>query len=234
MSIRCLIIDDEQIAREIVRDYVLSMSDIEVIAEFQSAIDAISFLQENKIDLIFLDINMPKLNGLDFIRSLAYPPKVILITAYREYALDGFELNVVDYLLKPFSFERFSKAIQHYYTSVNFHKVNDSIQLDKDYFFVRHNRKSVKILYSNVLYIKSYGEYIIIVTNMDKVMIKGSLSKMEKLLAKDLFIRIHNSYIVSVKNISSVTHSFMEVDGIELPISRKYASEIYKKLGIRE
>ncbi len=228
MKVNCIIIDDEQIARDIVKDYINLTPELKLDAEFENAIEAIPFLQENKIDLIFLDINMPKLSGLDFIRTLQSPPKIILTTAYREYALDGFELNVADYLLKPFSFQRFTKAIQHYYNIVNSNKVNSTV----DFIFVRYNRKQIKILYNDILYIKSNDEYIEIITITNKYMIKGSLSKMGKLLPKELFIRIHNSYIVSIKNITSITSNDIEINGIEIPISRKYKSDVFRALGL--
>lgn len=233
MKIKCLIIDDEPIARDVLREYISKLDDFEIAGEHENALEALSFLKKNRVDLIFLDINMPQLSGLDFLRSLNKPPKTIITTAYREYALDGFELHVVDYLLKPISFERFIKAIDKYYYSISqsIALFNCEKPLSSDaYIYLRDNRKTYKIYLSDITFIESEGEYIKVHTKNRKVMTRCSLSMIEKTLPSDRFLRIHNSFIVSIDHIIAFTASLIEIGETELPISRKYKNIVMKVL----
>lgn len=233
MKIKCLIIDDEPIARDVLREHISKLEDFEIAGEHENALEALSFIKKNRIDLIFLDINMPQLSGLDFLRSLDKPPKTIITTAYREYALEGFELHVVDYLLKPISFERFIKAVDKYYDSVSqavaIFNCEKPISSDA-YIYLRDNRKTYKIYLSDVIFIESEGEYIKVHTKNRKVMTRCSLAMMEKTLPSDRFIRIHNSFIVSIDHVVAFTASSIEIGETELTISRKYKNVVMKAL----
>ena len=233
MKIKCLIIEDEPIAREVLRDYIRKLDDFEVAGEFENALEALSFMKQNRVDLIFLDINMPQLSGLDFLRSLSHPPKTIITTAYRKYALEGFDLQVLDYLLKPYSFERFFQAIEKYYESLTYpitlHNTDSPIS-HTAYLYLQDNRKTHKVYLSDISLIESKGEYIQVRSGKKMVMTRSSLSAMEQLLPNDRFIRTHNSFIVSIAHISAFTASTVEIGDTEIPISRKYKNLVMKSL----
>lgn len=233
MKIKCLIIDDEPIAREVIRAHLDKLEDFEIIGEHENALDALSFLKQHRIDLIFLDIKMPRLSGLDFLRSLKHPPKTIITTAYREHALEGFDLHVIDYLLKPVSFERFLQAIDHYYESLSlsFSLNVPTSPLSQDTFvYLRDNRKTHKVFLSDILLIESAGEYIKVHVTGKQIMIRGSLSAMEKALPEDHFMRTHNSFIVSLDRITAFSTSTIELGEREVPVSRKYKNQVMKAL----
>jgi DNA-binding LytR/AlgR family response regulator len=233
MKIKCLIIDDEPIARDVIRSHLEKLGDFEIVQEHENALEALSFLKQNRIDLIFLDISMPRLSGLDFLRSLRSPPKTIITTAFREYALEGFDLHVVDYLLKPISFKRFLQAIDHYYDSLSSpFSLNESASpLTRDAFlYLRDNRKTHKVYLSEISLIESMGEYIKVHTAKKQVMTRCSLSAIERVLPGDLFVRTHNSFVVPVDRITAFTASTIEIGNMEVPISRKYKSQVMKSL----
>lgn len=233
MKIKCLIIDDEPLARDIIRTYLGRLDDFEIAHEHENALEALSFLKQNRIDLIFLDINMPRLSGLDFLRSLKSPPKTIITTAHREHALDGFDLHVVDYLLKPISFERFLQSIDKYYESLSYPiSINNAESpLSQDAFlYLRDNRKTHKVYLSDIRIIESMGEYIKVHSGDRKLMTRCSLSVIEGTLPNDRFIRTHNSFIVSIAHITAFTASTVEIGDIEIPISRKYKNLVMKSL----
>jgi len=233
MNIKCLIIEDEPIAREVLRDYIRKLDDFEISGEYENALEAISFLKQNRVDLIFLDINMPQLSGIDFLRSLSNSPKTIITTAHREFALEGFELQVLDYLLKPYSFERFFQAIEKYYDTLSYPVTmhhSDSPLPQRAYLYLRDNRKTHKLYLSDISLIESKGEYIQVWSGEKKIMTRSSLSAIEKLLPQDQFIRTHNSFIVSLSHITAFTSSSIEVGDTEIPISRKYKNLVMKFL----
>lgn len=233
MKIKCLIIDDEPIARDVIRTHLEKLNDFEIVQEHENALNALSFLKQNRIDLIFLDISMPRLSGLDFLRSLKSPPKTIITTAYREHALEGFDLHVVDYLLKPISFERFLQAIDHYYESLtcSFSMSGSTFPLSKDAFlYLRDNRKTHKVFLSDITLIESIGEYIKVHAGEKHMMSRCSLSSIERALPEDHFVRTHNSFIVPVKHITAFTASSIEIGELEVPISRKYKNQVMKSL----
>jgi DNA-binding LytR/AlgR family response regulator len=233
MKIKCLIVDDEPIARDVIRTHLEKLDDFEIVQEHENALDALSFLKQNRIDLIFLDIKMPRLSGLDFLRSLQSPPKTIITTAYREHALEGFDLHVVDYLLKPISFERFLQAIDQYYDSLScsFSLKGPTSPLSQDAFlYLRDNRKTHKVFLSDITLIESIGEYIKVHSGNKHMMSRCSLSSIERALPEDRFVRTHNSFIVPVDRISAFTASSIEIGEIEVPISRKYKNQVMKSL----
>ncbi|EZH75734.1 chemotaxis protein CheY [Aquimarina atlantica] len=225
MSYTCLIIDDEPLARELIETYLDKLPDFELVASCSSAIEASSILNTTKIDLLFLDIEMPVLKGTDFFKNLVYKPQVIFTTAYRDYAVDGFELNAVDYLLKPIFFERFFLAIQKFLKqekkSISYDSSEDTIHKKTDFVFVNKAKKQIKILFDDVLYIESLKDYIKIHLENEALTIKESISSFEKRIDKR-FIRLHRSYIVNSEKITAYTKNDVEIGRIEIPIGNSY------------
>lgn len=221
-KIRCIIIEDEPLAAKILTDYILQVPFLELQAAFKSALPATEYLRTNSAELIFLDIHLPRLKGMAFLKTLTHRPAVIITTAYNQYAVEGFDLNVTDYLLKPFSFERFLVAVGKVKTGqTEMLKTND-IPEKKDYLFLNVQKKKVKILFSEIIYIESQREYVRIVTKKKEYMPKMSTHEIERLLPSSLFKRIHRSFIVSVGRIESYTAEIVEVDGAFIPIGREY------------
>ncbi len=223
--IKCLVIDDEPIAQEILVSYINQLDIMELAGTCINAIEANNFLQKETVDLILLDIEMPQVSGLNFLANLANPPKVIITTAYREFALEGFELNAVDYLLKPVSMERFMRAIQ---------KVNKTetrtILEEEPYIYLKADKKMMQIFFHEIQYIEGLSNYVKIHL-MDKVIISyQKLSYLEKVLPEKDFIRIHRSFIVSRVKVKSFTSSYLEVGKTELPIGGNYKEEVLGKL----
>jgi DNA-binding LytR/AlgR family response regulator len=237
MKIKCVIIDDEPIARDIIRDYILKINELEIIAEFNKPVEAIAFLNENKTDLLFLDINMPEINGIHFAKSLSNPPAIIFTTAYREFAANGFELQAVDYLVKPIPFDRFLKAVNHFLQlhskSVGMISAEIREKPEDEFILLKDSKKTHKVYLSDIKYIESDGDYIRFYLQNRKLMIRGSLSFMETSLPSARFLRIHNSYIINLKKVNAVTLYSVEIEGTELPISRSHKERVLKILNIK-
>lgn len=214
-NIKCIIIEDEPLAVKILADYIAEVPFLELQGSFKDAILATDYLRNNNVDLIFLDIHLPKLKGMAFLKTLTHPPAVIITTAYHQYAVEGFELNVTDYLLKPFEFERFLVAVNKVKTQVN-------ESLEKDYLFLNVQKKKVKILFPDILYIESQREYIKIVTKKTAYLSKMGTHEIEALLPAHRFKRIHRSFIISLAKIESYTAESVEVNGVAIPIGRGY------------
>lgn len=221
-KIKCIIIEDEPLAIKILSDYILQVPFLELQGIFKDAILANNYLRDNNIDLIFLDIHLPKLKGMAFLKTLAQPPEVIVTTAYHQYAVEGFNLNVTDYLLKPFEFERFLVAVNKVKTAQREKQNPNESQEIKDFIFLNVQKKKVKILFSEILYIESQREYIKIITTKREYISKMSTHEIEALLPSNLFKRIHRSFIVSVSKIESYTAEIVEVNGVSIPIGRGY------------
>jgi len=224
MKYKCLIIDDEELARELIEAHIGQLTDFELIASCSSAIEASAILQRQAIDLLFLDIEMPVLKGTDFFKNLLHKPNVIFTTAYRNYALDGFELNAIDYLLKPISFSRFFKAIEKFKQQQNSYnqEYQTTLTTEKDDFiFVTKNRKKIRIDFAEILYIESLKDYIKIHLVDESHTVKFSISAFEKEL-DFRFIRIHRSYIVNYGQITAFTKNDVEIGKIEIPIGESY------------
>lgn len=225
MSYQCVIVDDEPLARELLEGYLEKIPDFELVASCPSAIDASTILSKNKVDLIFLDIEMPLLKGTDFFKNLAYKPQVIFTTAYRDYALDGFELNALDYLLKPIFFERFFSAIQKFLKLQNtVEKTTEVIQkkITDKHVFVNKAKKQIKVVFDDVLYVESLKDYIKIhFQKQEALMVKESISAFEKRI-DNRFIRAHRSYIVNSEKITAYTKNDIEIGQIEIPIGNNF------------
>jgi len=225
-DIKCIIIEDEPLAAKVLADYISQVPFLKLQGKFKDAILATEFLHENQTDLIFLDIHLPKLKGMAFLKTLTHPPAVIITTAYHQYAVEGFNLNVTDYLLKPFEFERFLVAVNKV-NAATMHKIagGDS-GTTKEYIFVNVQKKKVKTLYADIIYIESQQEYIKVVTTNKTYFSKHTTTEMEAMLPAHLFKRIHRSYIVSVNKIDSYNAEAVEVNGISIPIGRSYRGVI--------
>lgn len=221
-KIKCIIIEDEPLAIKILSDYIFQVPFLELQATFKNALLATEYLRENSTELIFLDIHLPKLKGMAFLKTLGNRPAVIVTTAYHQYAVEGFDLNVTDYLLKPFAFERFLVAVGKVKTAQNeILKTNGTME-KKDFIFLNIQKKKVKILFSEIVYIESQREYIKIVTTKKEYIPKMSTHEIESLLPTNLFKRIHRSFIISINKIESYTAEIVEVNGASIPIGRDY------------
>ena len=233
-KINCIIVEDEPLAAEVLEDYVKQVPFLELKKVCPDAFYAMEVLQKEKVDVMFLDIHLPKLKGLDFLKTLKRPPQVVVTSAYRDYALDGYELNVVDYLLKPICFNRFLK-------SVNKLKTQDAGEIlfstpasppaERFFLFININKKRVKVYLDEILYIESKKEYISIVTKGKSYLTKFQLGEIEDQLAKNNFIRVHRSFIVSRSKIDAFSATEIELGGTPIPIGRSYKELVLSQLG---
>jgi two-component system LytT family response regulator len=225
-KIKCIIVEDEPLAVKVLLDYIAQVPFLELHGSFKDAILATDYLRSNIVDLIFLDIHLPKLKGMAFLRTLTNPPAILITTAYHQYAVEGFNLNVTDYLLKPFEFERFLVAVTKVKTAqTEKHRSGEEPEA-KEYLFLNVQKKKVKILFSEILYIESQREYIKIVTTKKEYISKMSTHEIESLLPSNFFKRIHRSFIVSISKIESYTAESVEVSGVSIPIGRGYKDVI--------
>ena len=237
MKTRCLIVDDEPLAIEVIETYLNNLSDIEIVGKCENAVQAFELIKKKAVDLIFLDIQMPQITGIDFIKTLLNPPKVIFTTAYRQYAIDGFDLNVVDYLLKPIPIDRFLKAMDKYYVSIQQKPEADVLisqaKIENDpYIFVKSERKMIKIFLDEIYFLESLKDYVTIYKKDKKIITKNQIGFFEQALPNDKFLRIHRSFIVSISKIEAYTPNSIEILNKNLPIGRNYKNEIMKKFNI--
>jgi len=228
MKIKCIIIDDEPLAINVIKNHLKEINDIELINTFSNAIEGLSFIKENKVDLIFLDINMPLLNGLSFIKSLELKPLIIITTAHSEFAVDSFELDVLDYLLKPIPFPRFVQAINKVYRrSIDLDKTMTSTE--RHYIFVKIDKKKMKKIYlDEILVIESLKDYLKINTTTNRYIIHQTLSSFTEQLPTNNFIRIHRSYTISIDKIEAIEGNSVEIGGIRYTIGRTYIDQVKK------
>jgi two-component system LytT family response regulator len=221
-KIKCIIVEDEPLAVKVLSDYILQIPFLELQGTFKDAILATDFLRDNRTDLIFLDIHLPKLKGMAFLKTLTHSPAVIITTAYHQYAVEGFDLNVTDYLLKPFEFERFLIAVNKIKTAQKEKQDPAETPEAKDHLFLNVQKKKVKILFSEILYIESQLEYIRIVTTKKVFLSKMATAEIEDLLPANFFKRVHRSFIISINKIESYTAEMVEINGVSIPIGRSY------------
>jgi len=220
-KISCIIIEDEPLAAKVLSDYILEVPFLELQGKFKDAILATEYLRDNSVDLIFLDIHLPKLKGMAFLKTLLVPPAVIVTTAYHQYAVEGFNLNVTDYLLKPFDFERFLVAVNKV-NAAKGERPNSKTSLEKDFVFLQVQKKKVKVLFSEIVYVESQLEYIKVVTINREYISKMSTHEIEAVLPSNQFKRIHRSYIISVNKVEAYTAETVELNGVTIPIGRGY------------
>ena len=230
--IQCLLVDDEPPAREILRRYIGDIATMELAAECSNALQAFTVLQKEPIDLMFLDVRMPRMNGNDFLKSLRHPPKVILTTAYPEYAVEGYELDVVDYLLKPVPFDRFLKAVNKAFPTggVPEEKMDGTEKKKQAFVYFRIDRKMKKVMLDDILYIESMKDYIKLFTSAGTLITKQSISSVEEMLPEKEFARVHRSYIISLNNIKSFTAEVIEIGNTNIPIGKLYRSDAMRIL----
>ncbi len=229
----CLIVEDEPLAAEVLQDYIRQVPFLQLKGICSDAIFAMEKLQKEKVDLMFLDIHLPKLKGLDFIKTLKHPPHIIITSAYHEYALQGYEHNVVDYLLKPIEFSRFLMAVNKLKQFNNGETVlaPTIITGERSYLFFNVSKKKVKVFLDEILYIESLKEYIRIVTRSKSILTKFQLGQIEELLARNNFLRIHRSFIVARDKIDAFTATDVEIEGKPIPIGRSYKELVQSVLG---
>lgn len=230
---KCIIVDDEPLAIEILESYVSKIDQLEIAGTFRNAVSAFAFLQQNTIDLIFLDIQMPKLSGIDFLRTLKNPPKVILTTAFRDYALDGFELEVVDYLLKPIPFERFLKAVAkvlHQPATPAATATKTETTSADSFVYFKVDKKMIKTRMADILFIESIKDYVKVKTADKEIITQQKISYLEESLPSELFLRIHRSFIVNVERIDAYSATDVEIGKHFVPIGRNYKNDVMKIL----
>lgn len=231
--IKYLIIDDEHIAHDIIKKYCDMLPSLEFKADCYDAIEAIDYLSKHEIDLIFLDLNMPKLKGFEFLKTLSSPPKVIVTTAYSEFAIEGYELNVVDYLLKPFSFERFLSAINKVTsssTSTIKKESNANLKPEGKYIFLKQNNSHIQVDLDSILFIEASGNYTKVITSNDTISIREKISDTIQLLSDNGFLQVHKSFAVVKKHINSIKGNRIYIGDHIVPIGKLYKTNISKLL----
>lgn len=229
MSIKCIIVDDESIAHDIIRNYCALLPNLQVMQDCYDAIEAIEYLNGHAVDLIFLDLNMPKLHGFEFLKTLPKQPKVIVTTAYREHALEGYELNVIDYLLKPFSFERFLKAVNKAGITPSKSLPSEPNEVNEpqpDRVFLRSNNKHIQVSLEDILYIEASGNYIKIVLKDEVLTLRGSISTLGEHLPTDGFIQVHRSFMVAPRHIRSIEGNQLLIDKYTVPIGKLFRTQL--------
>lgn len=232
-KLKVIIVEDEHLAAEGLKSYVAEIEFLELIAYCENALQANKIISEQAIDLIFLDIQMPKLTGIDFLRSLSKPPMVIFTTAYPNYALQGYELDVIDYLVKPYPFDRFLKAVNKAKDRFLLEQSSSAepSQTDKtDYFFVKTDQKLEKVITNDIYFVKAMENYVVIYSSNQKIMSLMTMKSMEEKLPTNQFLRIHKSYIVNINKIESLEGNFLNVKSHQLPISRQKKQEVLDKI----
>ncbi|WP_435416318.1 LytR/AlgR family response regulator transcription factor [Polaribacter aestuariivivens] len=232
-NINCLIVDDEPVAREILQTYVAKIPNLKLIKSCKNAIEAFEVLYQQKIDLVFLDINMPEISGLSLAKSINKNTKIIFTTAHREYALEGFDLQAIDYLLKPISFERFFQAVNKSFGVFKNNVTNQEVipeSSKNEFIFVRSERKMIKIIFDEILYIESLSDYIKIHLRDKIIVTRETITNIEKKLPTQCFLRIHRSFVVNISCIDSYTNEFVEISNNAISISRTYKENVLTKL----
>ena len=233
--IRCLIVDDEPPARDVLRRYLAELPLLQLVGECGHAVEALSFLQQRPVDLMFLDISMPQLKGTELLKILKHPPRTIFTTAHAEYALEGYELDAIDYLLKPIQFDRFLKAVNKAYgaaaPSPSFAPLHKEELKKESFVYFRVDRKMVKVMLEDIMYAESMKDYVKVFTRNGPIVTKQSISSLEAMLPETSFIRTHRSFIVSLDKIKSFTSELIEVDKTEIPIGKLFRQGVLKMLG---
>ncbi|PRX54271.1 LytR/AlgR family response regulator transcription factor [Flagellimonas meridianipacifica] len=244
---KCMIIEDEEPAIKVLESHISHFTDLEIHSVHTNTMDALPILQEGKVDILFLDIQLPKISGIEFLKSLSKKPAVILTTAYREYALDGYELEITDYLLKPISFERFAKSLAKAYSFRNSQlgredatpqllegKIEKSSVFSAPFIYIKCEREYVKVLLEELLYVESVKNHIKVVTEKATLLTLMSISQMEEKLPQKHFIRIHRSFIISLHHISKFNHTYINIGSKNIPIGRHYKQAFFKSVEERK
>ncbi|TMI61284.1 MAG: response regulator transcription factor [Bacteroidetes bacterium] len=234
MKLRCLLIDDEPPALKVLASYISNINGLEIVAQCKNAIEALDVLHQKTVDVIFLDIKMPKILGTEFLKNLSHPPKVIFVTAYRDYAVEGYELDAVDYLVKPVSFERFFKAITKLNRVIDKETVTTTVEYKPNpeaFVYLKVDKDMKKIFVNDIIYIESWKDYVkLFLSNGKNILVKQSISAMENLLSDHKFMRVHRSYMVSLNKISGYNGLSVQLDAKEIPIGRLYKQVVMERL----
>jgi DNA-binding LytR/AlgR family response regulator len=229
MSCRCLIVEDEPIARDILCTYISRVGKLDIVGQFGNAISAGAFLREHPVDLLFLDIKMPRMSGLELLRDLPRKPKVVIVSAYRDYALDAFDLDVVDYLLKPVTFERFLKAVERATSSGT--RPAATVNQDRQFLYVKENKQVIKVFLDQILYLESQRDYVRIrLSGHEDVTTRQTISYYADLLPEERFVRVHRSFIVPIDKITAIESARLHVGKHILPIGRQFKSNILERM----
>lgn len=226
MKINCIVIEDEPLASKKIKEFIKQVDYLNLLETFDNAVDAIGYLKQNRIDLIFLDIRMKRLSGIQFLEVIQTRPKVIITTAYDEYALKGYELDIADYLLKPFTFERFLKSVDKVYTQLK----ESQNKKTKEFIFVKTEYRMEKVVLKDILYIQGMKDYLQIHTIDKKIMTLQTFKKLVEILPTADFQRVHNSYIVSIANIKNIERNRIRIGKDLIPISDTYKDRFYSRL----
>lgn len=229
MVIKCLLVDDEPLAREGLTNYIQKVPFLELVDACSNAFEAIQQLEIHPVDLLFLDIQMPDLNGIEFVKAVRQLPAVIFTTAHREYAVEGFELNAVDYLLKPFSFDRFLKAVQKVKAQIPQEIFNEPLPAD-NHIFIKADGQLIRIQLHDILYIEANKDYVFIYTTTARYMTLLSLKQLEERLPPDQFLRVHRSFLVALAKVSKIEGNLLHVHTHKIPVSRSLAEEVHQKI----
>jgi DNA-binding LytR/AlgR family response regulator len=241
MKIKCIVIDDERLAREYIKNYISKIPELELIGDFNSPLKATELIKKGEVDLLFIDIQMPDITGVDFVRSLSHKPEVIFTTAYQEYALEGFNLSAIDYLLKPFSFERFFQAVNKVIDKMESKTASNELSTQEipaqtsfaeTYLTIRADRKFYKINFNDIKYIEGQKAYVTFHTNKKRITALASLKELEDALPSKQFIRIHKSYIVAINEIQTLEGNLIEIDEVKLPVGKIYKDDVLSVFGI--
>jgi len=233
--IKCIIVEDETLAQNVIQSHLQKTEQFELVGICSNALEAKEVLNKQDIDLIFLDIQLPGMTGLNFLRNLQNPPLVVLTTAYSEYALESYEFNVIDYLLKPISFERFSKTINKITEGKLFNSVSrENENTPRDHIFIKSNNKFFKVNFSEIIYVEGMKDYLKIHTTDYKLVTHQTLSEMEKILPEKQFIRVHKSYIIALAHIKSIYGNNIEMNKASVPIGINYKERVMQLLGKRQ
>ncbi|MGB0890780.1 MAG: LytR/AlgR family response regulator transcription factor [Flavobacteriaceae bacterium] len=223
--IKYIIVDDEPIAHDIIKGYCDALPNLTFVQHCYDAIEAMECLRNNKVDLIFLDLNMPKLKGFEFLKALQNPPKIIVTTAYQEFALEGYELNIVDYLLKPFSFDRFIKAVNKITIKEQTNKPLN-ISKEEQSLFLKSNKKRIQVKLNNILFVEAVGNYVNVVTKDNEIQVRDKISEILTLLPNKEFFQVHKSFIVAKSHINEIEGNRILIKDFKIPIGKVYKNNV--------
>jgi DNA-binding LytR/AlgR family response regulator len=229
-ELKCLIVDDEVLAQDVIEKYISNIPTLKLVGRCDSAVEAISFLHNHNVDLLFLDLNMPELSGLDMLKTLTRPPKVILTTAYSEFALESYEYGVIDYLLKPIKLERFIKAVNKVAAQYSVQEKETKGDPPVSSIFIIEDQVTYKVVHDDILYVEAYGNYLKIHTQGKIYVTRETMQEMEKKLPSDMFIRIHKSYIISLPKIDSISGNRVYINQQEIPVGEMYKIALKQKI----
>ena len=227
-KIRAIIVDDEPLAQQVIVQYTKDIPSLEIVGSCNNAMEANTLLTNEEIDLMFLDVNMPRISGIDFLKNLTKPPMVILTTAYTDYALEAFELNILDYLKKPFAFDRFFKAIQKAEEQLALFNNQSENEVEDDFIFIKSNKKTIRVNFTDIYFIEGLGDYIKVHLQGQHLVTNLSMKKMEELLPSNDFFRIHKSFLIRLDKIEALVGNMVEINGQKIPVGNNFRQAFHE------